>query len=122
MPTRQYRHIDPALLLQTLEHDLPMFRELAGIFVRTVPPMLAQAETACAGRDWPALILASHSIAGAAAVMGAAALADSARRVEAQARRGGGAELAGELRALGSALDGALEEVVHSLCHFGGAA
>lgn len=118
MPTRQYRHIDPTLLLQTVEHDLPMFRDLAGIFVRTVPPMLAQAEAAAARGDWPALILASHSIAGAATVVGAAALAASARRVEAQARSGGGA-LAGQLLELGSALDGALEEVVHSLCHFG---
>lgn len=117
MPTRQYRHIDPTLLLQTVEHDLPMFRDLAGIFVRTVPPMLAQAEAAAARGDWPALILASHSIAGAATVVGAAALAASARRVEAQARSG--AALAGQLLDLGSALDGALEEVVHSLCHFG---
>ncbi len=122
MPTRLYRHIDPALLLQTLEGDLSIYRELAAIFVRTVPPLLDQAEAAFAGRDWPALVLASHSIAGAATVMGAGPLADRARAVEAEARRASDAQLPEQMARLAAELDGTLEEVEHSLCHNGGAA
>lgn len=119
MPTRIYRHTDPALLLQTVDRDLAMFRELAGMFVRTVPPMLAQAEAAFAGRNWKALILASHSIAGAATVVGAARLADDARRIEAQARTGLEGQLAGQLAQLRTELDGALDEMAHSVRHYG---
>ncbi len=119
MPTRIYHHTDPGLLYRTVDGDLDMFRELVAIFVRTVPSLLADADAAFAGRHWPALTLASHSIAGSAMTVGAAQLAEGARRIEAHARAGADAQLAEALAQLREELARALDELVHSVRHYG---
>jgi HPt (histidine-containing phosphotransfer) domain-containing protein len=69
-------------LLNQVDGDVALLRELIALFLTTYPDRLARLKAAIADRDAPALELAAHSLRGSAYNFFAAAAAAASARLE----------------------------------------
>ncbi len=84
--------------------DLPLFREVLGLFLEDCPRLLAEARTAIEASDGPALRRAAHTLKGSAGNFAAAGVVAAAERLESSGRSGSRGEVS-DLDALVSALN-----------------
>ena len=80
--------IDSGALLDRVEGDTELLRELIGLFLQDAPRQLSTLRAALACNDARALQAAAHSIKGAASNFAAAAVVEAAVRIESLARQG----------------------------------
>jgi CheY-like chemotaxis protein/HPt (histidine-containing phosphotransfer) domain-containing protein len=79
---------DRKVLLQRLEGDEELLREIAGEFARDLPRLLEDVAGAAAADSADKLNIAAHALKGSAAAIEAPALRDLARRLERAGREG----------------------------------
>lgn len=80
-------------------------REVAGIFLEDTPKRLAELDQSLAAGDAPTFIRAAHSIKGASANLGAAALRAVAEQLEHRAKKEGLADVGALLAGLKTEFD-----------------
>lgn len=78
--------------LEWLEGDTKLLKGIQAIFVKNVPRQMEKLREAIAAQDISQIELLSHSIKGAASMVGALPLMDEAGKVE-QAAMGGDSEM-----------------------------
>jgi HPt (histidine-containing phosphotransfer) domain-containing protein len=106
---------DHAGLLERVEGDTELLREIVELFLADCPRLLDDVRSAIAADDTVALRRSAHTLKGAASNFGAAALVAAALELEAIGRGGdlGGAGPARDrLEAAGAALQAGLEQLV----------
>lgn len=79
---------DIGVLVERLDGDEEIAREVAGAFLESSRELVTQLETAISGHDPDQVRLHAHSIKGAAANIGATAVADLASEIEHAGRDG----------------------------------
>lgn len=120
MQEPSYHYIAPLVLLQMVQGDLPMFRQLSQTFIEISPPMLAQLETVLQSKNKKNLAQACHALKGATALVGAAQLTTMLADMEKAARvdpASGGPHQIPELKRL---FDLTMQEVQSSILSFKG--
>jgi HPt (histidine-containing phosphotransfer) domain-containing protein len=102
---------DEAALMERVEGDTELLREIVELFLEESPRLIADVQAAVTAADATALRRAAHTLKGAAANFGAAAVVAAAFELETMGRTGnmGGTatvcdRLAGSLVALEAAL------------------
>jgi CheY-like chemotaxis protein len=108
-------NLDRAALLERLEGDETLLRQLVNLFLDDYPRLLAAIRTAVAARDPARLEYASHALKGSAANFGPSCAVEAAHRLELLGRR---AELAGAPMAL-TDLEEALQQFAAALTALG---
>jgi CheY-like chemotaxis protein len=98
--------------LARLAGNLPLFRQMARLFVQEQPGSLARVRELLAAGERSNAERAAHTLKGVAATMGAERLADAAGRVERAIRRRQGAE---ELERLLAIAEAELESAIAAL-------
>lgn len=81
-PENKDKAVDDNKGLEWLEGDSKMLKSIRKIFVRNVPMQMEKLREAFASNDISNVELFSHSIKGAAAMIGAVPLRDEANKVE----------------------------------------
>jgi CheY-like chemotaxis protein/anti-sigma regulatory factor (Ser/Thr protein kinase) len=102
---------DRAALLAIIGGDWKTLRELAALFLREQPGVLAAARQALAGHDLPSLTRAAHSLKGMLGSMSAPAAMAAAARLEALARHGDADQVPAAFAALEASLVSFSEEL-----------
>jgi PAS domain S-box-containing protein len=95
--------------------DDEFFREVAGVFLESYPAWLADLKSAAQADDAEKLRLAAHTLKGAVSHFGAAAVYESAGRLEQLGKDGRPRDAAAEIAALERSLD-ALRSALHERC------
>jgi HPt (histidine-containing phosphotransfer) domain-containing protein len=80
--THETKAFDIGILVERLDGDEEIAREVAAVFAESVTDLLGQLETAIADGAGSEIRLHAHSLKGAASNVGANALADTAGRLE----------------------------------------
>lgn len=83
-----YQHIDPSKLLATVGGDLAGYRELAGIYLASTPPLHDQLQQALAAGDCARTARMCHTLKTSVLLMGAHELGDMLRALERFAQDG----------------------------------
>jgi HPt (histidine-containing phosphotransfer) domain-containing protein len=86
--TNVYRHIDPAVLMNAAGEDEEGFRELLGMFVRIVPPMLVELDQAVRDGRQADIGHHAHSMKSCMSLVGARAASKYLEQLERAARTG----------------------------------
>jgi HPt (histidine-containing phosphotransfer) domain-containing protein len=105
---------DVAAAKERLGGDLGLLAEIARTFLTDAPRMLMRIDEAIVAMDAARLQAASHELCGAAANIGAAAVAESSQRLEASSRARGLHAAARERERLYAAMD----ELILALTRF----
>jgi HPt (histidine-containing phosphotransfer) domain-containing protein len=79
---------DPAALLERVEGDAELLREIVDLFAADSPRLLEELRQASASGDADLLKRAAHTLKGAASNFGAVAVVDIARDLEMMGREG----------------------------------
>ena len=79
---------DEADLLERVEGDTELLREIVGLFLEDSPRLMAEVQAAVAAQDAQALRRAAHTLKGAASNFGAAAVVAAAFELESMGRTG----------------------------------
>jgi HPt (histidine-containing phosphotransfer) domain-containing protein len=74
--------LDLAKVLERMDGDLELLKELAGIFLSDCPQRMAEIRRAITQRDASGLMQAAHTIKGSAGNFGAHEAVEAARRLE----------------------------------------
>jgi HPt (histidine-containing phosphotransfer) domain-containing protein len=80
--------LDPSQALARVGGDHDLLRELAGMFLDSLPQQLAELRTALGRGDGPAVQRLAHALKGAVGTFGARHAFEEAQRLERMARNG----------------------------------
>jgi signal transduction histidine kinase/DNA-binding response OmpR family regulator len=86
-PVREAPVLDTAELLQSVEGDVELMREIVGVFLEESPRMLSRIRKALEDGDPEALTAGAHALKGAVGNLGASAAMNAAARLEELGRR-----------------------------------
>lgn len=114
MDFKQYQHIDPGQLLETVGNDWQAVASLAYTYLDTAPPILEQLERAIDDSDAAAVWRHSHTLKGMSALIGAAPLAAMLSVIELSCRDGNLPSVT-ERQALARQFELAAQELAHCL-------
>lgn len=114
-----YAHIDPAALLDLIEHDAEAFADLSRTFLRIGPPGMARLEAAIGIADCALVRHESHALKGSLMLLGAARCARHAQDLEQAAARAAPADFARLWPLLRAEFDAVVAEVAASIAEFG---
>lgn len=106
--------IDHEGAMERLDGDEELWKEIRTIWVEDVPQMLESVRSALASRDAEKLRRAAHALKGASSNVGATRVAESARRIEADAPASDWTVLGTEVGELVGEVSRALEAVASS--------
>lgn len=105
--------IDHDGAMERLDGDEELWREIRAIWVEDVPHMLETVRAALASKDAEKLRRAAHALKGASSNVGAARVAESARRIELAAPASEWGSLDAEVGELGREVSRALDAVAN---------
>jgi HPt (histidine-containing phosphotransfer) domain-containing protein len=80
--------VEEKALLETLENDAQLLKEVIGIFLEDSPGKLAELRTAVTARNSNQIAIGSHSLRGSISVFGCKAAVEAARNLESIGRQG----------------------------------
>jgi HPt (histidine-containing phosphotransfer) domain-containing protein len=110
-----YTHIDPLVLLATLDQDPEAFCELSHTFLSIAPQMFARLNAAILAQDCRAITERAHALKGTAALIGATRFTRRLAALESQVLEGQTDELPSRFADLMHAFDAILLEVKASI-------
>ena len=111
MDASNFRVLELNEALDRVGGDLDLLREVAELFLRDSPKMMAAVKTACAAGDAPALARAAHNLKGCVGTFCADQAFDAAQALEAAGRNEDLSAAVGDLFRLAAAIEALTPEL-----------